>query len=451
METEFAAWPAGLCDGRPIWWPNPSYRPSRLALAPGGIGADDLADASRNWTRFRDVLKGIFPDAVTDVDGFQSRLTSVRLPDARDVLVKTDHEISSTGSIKGRGGVYEVLCFAERVAESHGLNPTTDPHALLSADAKRAFREHRIVVGSTGNLGFSVGVAGRGLGFEVEVHMSRDAARWKKDRLRDVGVTVVEHASDYTFAVDAARKAAEGDESAYFVDDENSITLLLGYSAAAVEIEVQLRRHGIKISEGRPLHVYIPCGVGGAPGGITLGLKNIFGPNVHCIFVEPVESPCMLVQVASGSGEPVSVHACGLSNDTIADGLAVAQGSMLVAKIAGRHVAGVATVTDEDLCEWVERMWVSDAMRLEPSGAAGFAAISRHGSFIERTLGGVSGTSIVWTTGGSFLPDPEWESARKVGQAVLSRAGPNSPGRRPRGVRLDGFKTGQVPNRPSRA
>ncbi|BCH12557.1 putative D-serine dehydratase (plasmid) [Mesorhizobium sp. 131-3-5] len=408
-----------------MWWPNPNYRPSdNIAEGPAGaLNASSLLEARGNWLRLAPVLDVVFPDG-SDTE-IQSSLIEIGNHgfDGIGLLAKCDHDIRSTGSIKGRGGVYEVLMFAEMLANSHGLNVSAYPIGLLSQEAGDLFGRYRILVGSTGNLGFSVGVTARRLGFAVEVHMSREAKSWKKERLRRFGVAVVEHDDDYSVAVSSARRAASGDPFSYFVDDEHSLTLLLGYSSAAFEICQQLKQSDVAVNEQNPLYVYLPCGVGGAPGGITLGLKYFFGPHVHCIFVEPVASPCMLVQLAAGVSGPVDVYACGLSNDTIADGLAVAQASLLVAETAGPQIAGVATVSDDDMIRWVHDLWISDSMRLEPSGAAGFAALARHGRDIRKSLGGKEGTTIVWTTGGAFLPDAEWKAVFEEGRKALERCG----------------------------
>lgn len=384
----------------------------------GPLTASDLAEASTRWQRFQRVLASLFGE-VHGADGAQSALRPITLPSqyAGGLMVKCDHEIGTTGSIKGRGGGYEVLSFAGDVAMRHGLG--SGDEAFLSDAARTIFAEYTIIVGSTGNLGFSVGVAGRKLGFEVEVHMSRDARPWKKERLRRAGVKVVEHDGDYSAAVAAARRSAAANNSNHFVDDENSITLLLGYSAAASELAGQLAASNVQVDETNPLLVYIPCGVGGTPGGISAGLKAIFGRHVHCIFVEPVASPCVLVQLASGTNEAVSVYDCNLPNNTIVDGLAVAQASLLVTGFLGNFIAGVATVTDADLSYWVERMWKGEAMRLEPSSAAGFAALANHGQAIMQSLGKKPGTSIIWTTGGSFLPDEEWLEARHAAGSTV--------------------------------
>jgi D-serine ammonia-lyase len=263
-----------------------------------------------------------------------------------------------------------------------------------------------VLVGSTGNLGYSVGVMARALGLGVEVHMSHDAQAWKKDRLRAVGATVVEHAGDYAQAVAGARALAAADPAAYFIDDEDSLLLFLGYAAAAWDLAPQLAAQGLVPTPARPLRVYLPCGVGGAPGGVAFGLKCLWGDAVQVVFVEPVAAPCFLLRLATGD-DAASVYDIGLSNRTVADGLAVPRASARVAALAGPLVDAVVTVSDADLLRMLRFQHEAHGLQLEPSAAAGFVAHEMlAGPCAEAVAAWCPAPVIplVWTTGGQGLP-----------------------------------------------
>jgi D-serine dehydratase len=337
-------------------------------------------------------------------------------PESGRLFVKCDHQLAVAGSIKARGGLHAVLQIAEDIADRHGLLDKVGYDGLTSAEAREVFCRYTLSVGSTGNLGLSVGMFASILGFSAKVHMSAGAARWKKARLRELGAVVVEHDGDYEKAVAAGRLAAQQNVAAYFVDDENSLPLLFGYATAISELQRQLAVENVTVDEDHPLFVYVPCGVGGAPAGIALGLATTFGAAAHCFFVEPVQAPCVLLQMMAGDDSHPSIYDVGLGGETEADGMAVPRASLIAVKTSRPLISGILTVTDEVLFRLLALAYDVEGLVLEPSATAGFAAPGVVcGTPEGRAYLNAAGltdrisraTHLVWTTGGSLLPSEE--------------------------------------------
>jgi D-serine dehydratase len=413
------------------FWAN-----DRLKLS-GSSESKEMIEAGQLLSRFAPYLKEVFPETgqtngiiespVKNLPNMQMSLQDyyqINIPGK--LMLKCDNQLPIAGSIKARGGIYEVLKIAETLALKHNFIRKTDDYSVM-ADRKFIdfFSQFSIAVGSTGNLGLSIGTMGAALGFKVTVHMSREAKQWKKDLLREKGVQVVEHENDFSHAVEEGRNQCTLDPNCFFIDDENSRDLFMGYAVAALRLHKQLEREGINVDREHPLIVYLPCGVGGGPGGVTYGLKHVFGEHVHCYFAEPVDSPCMLLGLSTGKHEAISVRDIGLSNQTEADGLAVGRPSALAGKMVNEILNGVYTVSDENLFKMLALLHASENISLEPSALAGMfgptlQVIQRHLESMPRTIGRLNqATHLVWATGGSLVPPSIMSDYIKKGKSLL--------------------------------
>lgn len=441
-ETWLAEFPLirELIHLRETSWFTPTLVPTAEAIADVGLTTADVDDAAARLRRFAPFLREAFPDTrpaggiiesplvvAPSMHHLLGRRGGQAIPGR--VLVKLDSHLPISGSIKARGGIYEVLAHAEGLALSAGLIERDGDYRLFaSPEFREFFGRHEVAVGSTGNLGLSIGIMGAALGFRVSVHMSSDARQWKKDLLRSRGVTVREYDADYSVAVAAGRAEATGEAFVYFVDDENSVPLFLGYAVAAPRLAGQLQALEITVDADHPLFVYLPCGVGGGPGGVAFGLKTVFGDDVRCVFAEPTHSPCMLLGVHTGLHDEVSLQDFGIDNVTAADGLAVGRPSGFVGRRMHRLIDGYYTVGDDELYRLIALLHRTEAIDIEPSAAAGFpgphhvltdeAYLARIG-MDERRLDGA--THLIWATGGSMVPAPEMATYLSKGESLLGR------------------------------
>lgn len=420
-----------------VFWINSKYGKFEDAIKKISLSEKDVKDAEERLNRFAPYIAKVFPETEKTNGIIESPIVSIPTMKSKieetynqeilgQLLLKCDSHLAISGSIKARGGIYEVLKHAEDLAIENNMLTLEDDYSIIASDKFREFfSKYSVAVGSTGNLGLSIGIMSAQLGFKVYVHMSADAKQWKKDLLRSKGVTVVEYESDYSKAVEEGRKQAEADPNMYFVDDENSANLFLGYAVAAFRLKTQLEEMNVVVDEDHPLFVYLPCGVGGGPGGVAFGLKLVFKDNVHCFFAEPTHSPCMVIGLMTGMHDKVSVQDFGIDNITDADGLAVGRASGFVGKTLENLISGSYTVTDEQLYMLLSMLSDSENIQLEPSALAGMYGPLQlfreevgqkyiENNNLKDKIKNVS--HIAWATGGSMVPKDVMDTYYKLGK-----------------------------------
>lgn len=417
-----------------VFWINPNMEKYETAIKNSPLNEEHVKDAEERLKRFAPYIAKVFPETKETGGIIESPLVKISSmkqsleksygkPILGELLLKCDSGLPISGSIKARGGIYEVLKHAEQLALQHGMLTGKDDYSILDSDRFRAFfAKYSIAVGSTGNLGLSIGIMSAKLGFNVTVHMSADAKEWKKDLLRSKGVNVIEYEADYSKAVEEGRLQADADPSCYFVDDENSHDLFLGYAVAASRLQKQLEELEIVVDEEHPLFVYLPCGVGGGPGGVAFGLKLLYKDNVHCFFAEPTHSPCMLLGLMTGLHDKIAVQDIGIDNVTDADGLAVGRPSGFVGKTMEPFLSGNYTVSDEELYRLLKELADTENIYLEPSALAGMIGplnvCKAENEYLQKqqlTEKVKKGTHIVWGTGGSMVPEDVMNGYYKKG------------------------------------
>lgn len=403
---------------QPVFWLNPNLKEMNTSLS-FPLTPEDMERGRLFMEKYAPYIAKAFPSTKALGGHIQSPLREIsRFKDLRKLsygenitgrfFLKCDNALAVAGSIKARGGFFEVLQFAHKLAVEGGFIMNDEAAQFSLPELKALFSSYTIGVGSTGNLGLSIGIISAKLGFKVNVYMSDDAKEWKKNLLRSAGANVIEEKGDFGVAIARGRKETVSNPCGYFVDDENSSKLFLGYSLAAFEIQRQLNDLGVVVDKEHPLFVYSPCGVGGSPGGVMFGLKNVYGDAAHSFFVEPTHSPAVLIGTMTGKREKVSVQDFGIDNITEADGLAVGRPSAYASSYIRKLVSGIYTIEDDVLLTLLRDLYKTEEIFIEPSSTAGLIGpglvlqseyIQRHG------INPANITHIAWATGGSLMPE----------------------------------------------
>jgi threonine dehydratase len=251
----------------------------------------------------------------------------------REVLVKVE-TLNPIGSFKGRGT------------------------GLLAQQLDPALTW---VCATAGNFGQGLAYAARDRGAPMQVFATSGAPIAKVERMRALGARV--EISDRSDA--AARDYASAAADRILVQDGLDPSIAEGAGTIAVELE----------SAGPIDTAVVQIGDGALISGIARRLKS-WNPQPRVIGVCARGAPAMAESFVAG--RPVSVEGAG----TIAAALAITDPvPESLARITAL-VDEIVLVDDEDLRTAMDLVAETLGVLVEPAGAAGVAALSRHGAEI---------------------------------------------------------------------
>jgi len=149
-------------------WFNPKYRSFDEVKDSLPISYEDVLEAEDRLNRFAPYLKVVFPETIDGIiESPISIIENMKKTMEKNynkkiygnLILKRDDLLPIAGSIKARGGIYEVLKHAEELAIENRLLKYEDDYSILAEDKfKEFFLKYTIQVGSTGNLGLSIGI-----------------------------------------------------------------------------------------------------------------------------------------------------------------------------------------------------------------------------------------------------------------------------------------------------
>ena len=141
-----------IAEQKETLWVNPKFLPFEMtdAVCQLVVSDADIADAEARLERFAPFIRKCFPETECTNGIIESPLKPIPemqkglieatgSPISGNLFLKMDSHLAVAGSVKARGGIYEVLKHAEDLAIAAGKLNVTDNYEKLCSDEMRAF------------------------------------------------------------------------------------------------------------------------------------------------------------------------------------------------------------------------------------------------------------------------------------------------------------------------
>jgi threonine dehydratase len=259
---------------------------------------------------------------------------------------------------------------------------TTNPLRSFKGRGADFFMKHvasdaTVVCSSTGNFGQAMAYAGRRRGIPVEVFVPENINPVKLARMRAFGARVTLAGADSAASEAAALDYLRGRTGCVYAEDGKETAIAEGAGTIGAEL----------IQAGPFDAVVVPVGDGALITGIACWMKE-HAPDTRIIGVCASGAPSMALSWRAR--KPVSTE----RSDTIAEGIEVrVPVPESVARLV-QLVDDMVVVDDSDLLDAMALSLRTIGVLLEPSGAAGLAALKVHNLQGDRVATVLTGSNV---------------------------------------------------------
>jgi threonine dehydratase len=221
-----------------------------------------------------------------------------------------------------------------------------------------------VIIASGGNAGIATAAAAQALGLPCEVFVPEISSAAKRERLRQLGATVVVTGAAYAQAQEAC-VARQQQSGALMLHAYDQFEVVAGAGTLAAEIEAQ--------AGALPDSVLVSVGGGGLIGGVSAWFED----RVRVVSLEPELAPTLFA--ARQAGQPVDVAVSGIA----ADSLGARRIGALAWELTQRHVRDALLLSDQAINDAQRWLWRELKLAVEPAAALGLAAL-QCGAYVPR-------------------------------------------------------------------
>jgi threonine dehydratase len=282
---------------------------------------------------------------IDEVRAAEKRLTSV----LADTPIQRSRAIGEVA-----GGQVLLKCENLQRTGSFKLRGAYNRIARLSDDE----RARGVVCASAGNHAQGVALAARMQGVKATVFMPVEAPLPKLIATQAYGAEVRSVGDTFDESLEAALAFVE-EQGGVFVHPFDHRDIIAGQGTLGLELVEQVPEAGT---------VLVCVGGGGLISGVAVALRSL-RPDIRIVGVQAAGAASFPASLEAG--EPIAVPSC----DTIADGIAVKRPGELTLAHVRELVDEMVTVDDEEIAHAVVLLLERAKLVVEPSGAAGVAAI----------------------------------------------------------------------------